>query len=397
MLGGNVVYAASQWGVLVALARLTSAGDVGAYAYALAITAPLFVFANLKLRSAIATDPLQEYTTGQYLGLRLFMVFIASLTAILIGIAGSPEIAALVVVVTVTKAADSVADLYQGLLQRAEAIAPLAINLALNGGATLFLFVAVLFATRSVVLAAGGSLMASLFALMHVIVASAKHARMGNSVRETVKPVLGPKGLRLFIATVPLGVVTTLGSLNANVPRYFVEHYMGKADLGVFAALAYLVIAGNLVINALGQSAVARLARFHAERRCEEFRSLLLRLVLFGLAVGIMGSLIASLFGSKLLSLVYGEAYAKHSGLLVLLMLAAAANYSYIFLGTAITAMRRYSVQLPVAGVAFGVLVLACWRLVPTHGLLGAGWALLGAAIAEAGVGLWVLGKNIRR
>ena len=68
---GNVVYAGCQWGMLVVLAKLGSPARVGEFALALAVTAPILMFTNLALRAVQATDSRQEYTFGDYLGLRL--------------------------------------------------------------------------------------------------------------------------------------------------------------------------------------------------------------------------------------------------------------------------------------------------------------------------------------
>ena len=46
-----------------------------------------------------------------------------------------------------------------------------------------------------------------------------------------------------------------LSSLTTNIPRYFIEHYAGLEQLAYFSALIYILFAGNIVINALGQSA----------------------------------------------------------------------------------------------------------------------------------------------
>jgi hypothetical protein len=52
MLNGNVVYAASQWGMLVVLAKLGTPQLVGEFALAPAITAPIVIGVALSLRSA---------------------------------------------------------------------------------------------------------------------------------------------------------------------------------------------------------------------------------------------------------------------------------------------------------------------------------------------------------
>ncbi|MCJ7504674.1 MAG: lipopolysaccharide biosynthesis protein, partial [Acidobacteriia bacterium] len=68
---GNVVYAACQWGMLVALAKLGSPSLVGQFALGLALCAPVMMLANLQLRAVQATDARNEYRFGDYLALRL--------------------------------------------------------------------------------------------------------------------------------------------------------------------------------------------------------------------------------------------------------------------------------------------------------------------------------------
>src|SRR4030095_4637239 len=51
----------------------------------------------------------------------------------------------------------------------------------------------------------------------------------------------------------PLVIAAALTSLTINIPRYFIEHFLGTAERGKFAALAYPMAAGITVINAIGQ------------------------------------------------------------------------------------------------------------------------------------------------
>ena len=65
-LAGNVVYAGCQWGMLVVLAKLGTPEMLGQFALALAITAPVMMFAYLGLRNVLATDARSEYLFGHY-------------------------------------------------------------------------------------------------------------------------------------------------------------------------------------------------------------------------------------------------------------------------------------------------------------------------------------------
>ena len=51
-----MVYAACQWGAIVALARLGNAFMIGQFSLGLALATPVLMFTNLHLRAVQATD-----------------------------------------------------------------------------------------------------------------------------------------------------------------------------------------------------------------------------------------------------------------------------------------------------------------------------------------------------
>ena len=54
VLTGNVIYAACQWGAIVALAKLGSSFMIGQFSLGLAIATPVLMFTNLHLRAVQA-------------------------------------------------------------------------------------------------------------------------------------------------------------------------------------------------------------------------------------------------------------------------------------------------------------------------------------------------------
>src|SRR5262245_54066435 len=67
---GNGLYAACQWAIVVVLAKLGTPEMVGKFTFALSLTAPVILLANLNLRRLQATDARHEYEFGEYLGLQ---------------------------------------------------------------------------------------------------------------------------------------------------------------------------------------------------------------------------------------------------------------------------------------------------------------------------------------
>src|SRR5690606_33344838 len=84
----------------------------------------------------------------------------------------------------------------------------------------------------------------------------------------------------LYKLIIPLGVISLLYSLNTNVTRYFITYYLDNEILGYFTACAYLMVAGNTIIGAIGQSFCARLAGYYNNEKNATFKKLLSRLIL---------------------------------------------------------------------------------------------------------------------
>src|SRR5215216_2303218 len=134
-LTGNAVYAASQWGMLVVLAKLSSPEKVGEFALGLAITAPVIMFTNLSLRSVQATDAKHQHQFGDYLALRLITSALALLIITgIVFLAGYREETALVILtIGVAKAIESISDVFYGLLQQQECMERIAKSMMIKG------------------------------------------------------------------------------------------------------------------------------------------------------------------------------------------------------------------------------------------------------------------------
>jgi O-antigen/teichoic acid export membrane protein len=393
-LVGNALYAASQWGILVAIARLGSPTDVGTFALGLAVTAPVMLFANLKLRSVQATDQRGEYTFSEYLTLRAGTTTLA--LAVIVGVAAATRASGeerwVIALVGLAKAVESGSDLVYGFAQQRQRMAAIARSLIVRGLASLVAVASAMALTGSVVTAA-----TALAACWLLILLVNDVPILRDPERPAEKGLRMERVWRLLRTALPLGAAVTIGSLSVNLPRYVLEHHRGPGDLGVFAAITSLLVASALVVNAVGQSASPRLARHHASGDVSAFRTLLRKLVLAGTAVGFAVLVAIAAFGRPLLEVLYGPEYSAHIRTLLWATGAAAVQSAYVFYGTALGAMRRFGVNLPIGAAGFAVVCLASFAWVPRHGMDGAAWAMLCGSLVEGLLYFWVTRVNLAR
>ncbi len=395
--GGNAIYATSQWLMLVVLAKLGTAYMVGQFALALAVTAPVFMFANLQLRAVQATDAGKEYSFREYLGLAMAAGGIGLAVVAVLGAAGGypRESALIILMLGAAKSIEIISDILYGLLQQRERMDRVAICTVIRGLAALLVLAFGVWLTGRLAVAVSALCLIWMATLLFCDVSSvAPFLKAGRReafwrVHTNAAVVLRPRWskatLQLARRTLPLGVVAMLFSLNVNIPRYFVEHHLGERELGLFTPIAYLMVAGNTLVIALGQSAGPRLGSSYAEGDLSAFRALLGRLVGMCVPVGALGILVAALYGPQILRLLYRQEYAAHADVFVVLMVAAAISYTASILNCGMIAARHFKAQLMIGACTVAVSVLACWRLVPPRGMYGAGLAQVAASLFQAG------------
>ena len=379
---GNVVFAACLWGVLAVLTKLGSPDIVGRFALGSAIATPPLVFANLQLRAVLATDATHEHEFRDYFGVRLLMLPAALLVVLVVAVLGyNREQAVVIGLFGLVRCVESFSDIFYGFAQKQERLDLVARSLWIRGLSALALFGGAFWWTGSLALSLGAWVGAWVLSIVFFdwpcLRRLLMHADAGSLKprwkRKTVKDIVW--------LTLPLGLVMLLINLRITIPRTFLESAFGEDQLGIFAALSYLVIAGSTVILALSQSSIARLAKYYAEGSRELFRTTILKIILVGVVVGIGGVLVAVVAGRPLLTLLYSPEYAEYNGLFVLIMVAGGVTFVGNLMGSPAMAMRLYRKILWVYLGNAIVLVLLAWILIPRHGMTGAAWAMLGGAI----------------
>ena len=377
---GNAIYAACQWAVLVLLVKALPAADVGQFAYGLAITGPIFVFANVRLRDVLATGVHSPGDFCDYLTARLLTTATAIAVSIAAGALVAPGGAApIVALVACAKGCDALSEISHGLFQRELDMRTAAIGLILNGGVSVLLVALVLFVGQPLPVAAAAYAAGSLFALAawDLPQAAARLKRTGIIARPRFAAARA-----LIARALPLGMSSAVGSVQSNLPRYVVAATLGPGALAVFAALSYIPLVGHTAVNAAVQSALPLLAR-DAQGLPASYRRRLVGLAAASAGVGTLGLLAMALFGRRLLNIMYGAEYAAHVGVLLWLMVATVVTFTSVFFGAGITARGRFKTQLAITTTSLAVVAALIWPLVRLYGLSGAAVSLLAAAIVE--------------
>jgi O-antigen/teichoic acid export membrane protein len=376
-LTGNIIYALSQWGMVIALARLGTPSALGRFTLGIAISTPILMLANLQLRSVLASDAGQGYDFHEYFGLRLVTtsLALAMICTIAFTLYSDFGIAVVIAAVGLAKSVESISDLFYGLFQLNDRLDQIGKSMIIKGVISALGFSLGLYFGGHILWAIGGlaigwMLLLVLFDIRRglKLVAPSRKRSMGRRVD-------------LARRTIPLGLVTTFIALNLHMPRYFIQAVMGEEQQGAFSAVAYTTVAVILIADALGHAAIPRLARFYMPGTMDQFRGLVMRLSIFAVALAVASVLAAALAGSFLLAVVFGPDYVVHAQLFTWLLASGGLSGLAFILTVGLTAARFFRVQVVMFAFVTVVNAAACAVLIPRFGLTGAAAALV---IAES-------------
>jgi O-antigen/teichoic acid export membrane protein len=377
LFSSNLLYAACQWGTVVALAKLGAPASLGHLGLALAIATPVVLVTGFALRSYQATDVLRRYAFTDYLNLRLAANVVAAAIILAFGTFGGIERAAVAILIPIgaAKIAEATSETCYGLAQRHEKMRFVAISRMVRGALGLGALVGVM--ALGGTLAAGAWAMAGMWTVFLLLV-DLRAAR-------TLEPIVArpdPAVLwRLARESAPLGAMHGVYAVTQSSPRYFLALAHGATAVGYFTALSAVGPAMAQLAAAVCQAAAPRLG-WAAAGDGSRYRALVLRLL--GTAA-LAGALLvggAALVGHRFLVVAYTEDYAAYQGAFVLLVLAAALGVVSEVAYIAMVAARRLGLLLGVQCCGLLATALGAMALVPAYGV---GGAAVAAALGSVG------------
>lgn len=402
-LSAGLVYALAQWGVLVAYARLGTMELLGEFALGLAITAPVMLLARMHLRTLLATDAQGAYRFEHYLGMMVLNVIGGVLLCCVIALVAGYSARAFLVIalLALAKGFEAVSEVFYGALQRAERMGLIARSIIAKSVLSVVFVALALWATGSSVIAVA-ALGLSWAIVLFLFDSQAYRREFGGARpwRQLWQTPWHTEGIRLkslLGLAYALGITALLSSLRPNVPRYMLEAHFGQAELGMYAALAYLTALGGRVVHSLGQAVSPRLGRYHAAGDQRRYGRALAGFTGGAALVGACAIGGAALLGRWALTLFYGAAYAQNLELFVWLMVAAALEYICVSLQIGLTAARELKAQALVLAVSIAVVALGSAWWVPSVGPVGAAWALALGWLVELASSAWLALRAWRR
>lgn len=394
LLGANLSKTGGLLAILIVLARIMDQATVGRYALALAITTPIFVFAQMGLKGIFLTHKL-SFRFNTYLTVQLGTALLGTALSIGIAAATAPELVLTITLVSLIKWGDAITDLFAGPLQQYGHTARIFWGVALSSLASAAAAIVALILTSSLDFA-----LATLALVSTVVVAIAMwipgYSIVIRRERHSVSPSQHGPLWAIITAGAPIGAGAALLALVSSVPQYFLSATHGADAVAHFAVLFYTLAVADIFMNTLVQSWIprAREATTNSELAPHGFFRFLLRTASTWSALFAPLALIGIVLAWVVIPIVFGPTFTLSLQvavpIFIAVMLMPIANFSNI--GVIVQNQYLHSVTLAVASAAASFL--ACAALVPEFAIAGAFWALTVASAARTIPSLLILKRH---
>lgn len=366
----NIFVSLTKWLILVLIAKFLSPKEVGIYALTLSVTAPVTLFANMKLRSLYVTGDNEGFFNYIYSrnGITVLTIIILFLTAIIF----YPEYFMITLLVGATKILDLQSDMYYALPHKGKEMDLIAKLMIVKHLSILLSFLVTMVLSENLILSLFIQLIVQALFLyfIEIRVINSKYKYLKDYSIKTVKKIL--------ILGLPLGFVQMLVSLNTAIPRYLLEIIESPEVLGYFSAIAYIITIGNTMMNSITQNFLPMLSERIADKKYKSYKKLVfIRLPLFSLALGLALIIGSILFGEIFLGLAYGEEYANYNHILIVMSFALTINFISWNFDTALLSLRYISVQPKISSFILVINLLISYFLIKESGIYGASISMI--------------------
>lgn len=378
-LAGTGFYLLTQLGVLSGLSHLRGPVAVGEFGLALALTTPLFALANMGLRTAQAVDVTEQFVFADYGGVRLVLSVLAIFACLLAGLllAGGLHTFIVVAVVAAAKAFESVSNLAYGAFQQSGRMELVARSYIVRGTLTLLIFIGLLLAGADIVIAFLAQLV--VWAIVALMLDYPHASRLAAGA--VVRPRLSKKCWHLLKKSAPLSGASFANNLQGSLPRLFLQWQLGLEQLGLFTAVGYFQRAGIAASNSVLHAIINRLAILNQNGNKQAAYRIIFGLAALFIVAGGFGVYLCVLFGDVILRLLFGESFVQAQLLLVIVSVSLVLRMISTLLQSLLISQQRFGAFFWAQIMTLIAAVPVSYYLIAWYGLLGAGYALVAAAI----------------
>jgi O-antigen/teichoic acid export membrane protein len=393
-VAGIAAYAASQWLLMVIIARLGGVAMLGQYAFCQAVAFPVMMICRLGLRPILATDFRQAYAPSDVLTLSVVGGGAGIMTVMLLsGLATAVSASGVLpVLLAITMAFEGIADVFHGVFDRRGQFTTGASLLIARSLTSLLAFLIAIVFSGSLVTAAfvRAAVTASVVLMIEIPLAVGRQADGDPSLMPRWNP---PALAHLLRQALPAALTSYALAVETSIPRWVLGGTIGASSLGTFAAIAQISQFSQLIQAAFLQASLSHLTRIGDISQLSHIRQRCMKMLPTATVLGLLYLIAVIMLGGPLLAVVYGGVIRIQDAFVPLALLAVADTARLVALPpmALIRGLRKWWPMFLIRLAATIAMACLALTLTPAFTVNGIALATIGAGVTTAGLSFLVL------
>ncbi|GET21988.1 lipopolysaccharide biosynthesis protein [Prolixibacter denitrificans] len=390
MFVGNGFYAFCQWLVLSLISKWTNIQELGYFTLSLAIAAPVYMFMNFQLRPVLITDAEKRWEFSEFFTMRTVSTATGFLLVLLIGFFfGKGNFLRILLLISAIKAIEALTDIIHARLQKEESMSMIARSLMLKGSGYVVSVIIGLLIFKSLV---SGLALYFLLCIGFIYFVDYHFLKL---VAGKIKMLSKSITKSILIIGFPLAVVRLIIALNSNVAKYIAEINLGTEKQAIYSTLAYLIVMGDVFIQAIGQTFIPRINKYAMNNNWKAVKRLKFYFSIICIVTGLALYMASISAGGMILRVLFSAEIAQYQHLFSLLMLSGILIYYSSSAGQTLTALKIFKPQPWIHVITFTVNIIAILILVNRLGLVGIIYATMIAFTVRIILSEWLLYRHL--
>ncbi|WP_228142019.1 hypothetical protein [Acinetobacter baumannii] len=267
LLSGNILFAFSQWLILIFISHFSDNEAVGAYTYALALVTPVFMLTNLQLRPIVVAEfnLNSNFNYKSYFSLRFYSIFLAILVSFLLSFLSTSNVWKVVLLLGCIKALEAISDIIYAYYNAQGKTKLISLSLTVKSLSLILIFGSLLYFYNLLNFGLIGVILIYVLTLLLI-----DFRNIGLNKKYFYLNIVDFKNI--IILALPLGISVMLVALQSNIPRFFLEKFFNLESVGVFSVFYYFIIVGGIVINSICQFISPKFSILFKENKMHELK-----------------------------------------------------------------------------------------------------------------------------
>lgn len=304
----NITNALSKFIYLIVITKFLTVKELGAYTLALAITAPIALFFNMKMRSYIISNDFIDYK--KYTNFRKIANLISIIIIIMVSSLFYIDIIWIMILIAISKLIEINGEFYQAWPNKEKKFQLPSKLMIVRTLINILTFTFVALFTRDLIITLFINILGQLIMLFIERKINLNLVDLGIYRNEKLNYKL------IFLTLVPLGIVQALMSFSTSLPKFLLDSISNIEAVGIYSAVTYFMTIISLFMASLNQTLLPYIKKIYKENVFKFIKVINIYCNILFLALSLIFLTLTFLFGDKLLSLIYTNNFAEYDYIL---------------------------------------------------------------------------------